>query len=221
MSRINCSRAGCRDVFHSYLVKDAEYDGDIEIPILKPENKIPNRLISFSKAINAKDFNQWVHFYEDDYKFERVWNNPQKYLPILQRFKGIITPDFSIYRDMPLIMQAWNTYRGKALGHWWQSKGLTVLPNVRAGDERSFSFCCLGIVPGGTICIGSHGCMKNREEREIFKRSLKAIIAKLTPSHIVVYGSIPNDIFSFCSKRGIIISQFDSEFAISRKEMHN
>ena len=62
-------------------------------------------MIAFSKAISSKDYEQWVHFYEDDHLFERLWNNPRKYLPILERFQGVILPDFSLYRDMPLVMQ--------------------------------------------------------------------------------------------------------------------
>lgn len=105
MSKINSTRSGCRDVFHSFLVSDATYDGDIEIPILRPTDKLPNRLISFSKAMRTDDYDQWVHFYEDDGGFERIWNRPNYYLPQLKKFNGVITPDFSLYRDMPLVMQ--------------------------------------------------------------------------------------------------------------------
>lgn len=105
MSAQNCTRSGCRDVFHAFLVKNAQYDGDLEIPCIKPETKIPIRLISFSKALHIADHESWVHFYEDDSAFERIWNKPNMYLSILKRFVGVITPDFSLYRDMPLVMQ--------------------------------------------------------------------------------------------------------------------
>ncbi len=219
MSKINSFRAGCRDVFHSYLVHDAKYDGDLEIPIIFPEFTLPNRLIAFSKALRTDDYDQWVHFYEDDGSFERVWNKPTTYLSTLKKFKGIITPDFSIYRDMPLVMQEWNTYRGKALGHWWQSNGMNVLPNVRAGDERTYSFCCNGVMPEGIICIGSHGCLRIREEREYFKKGLYEIVNRLHPLCIVVYGAAPNSVFGSYKKQGIHILQFDSDFALSRKEV--
>ena len=110
--------------------------------------------------MSTKDFDQWVHFYEYDYKFAAIWNNPCKYHSNLKKFRGVITPDFSLYRDMPLVMQQWNTYRGKALGHWRQSMGMNVLPNVRFADERSFSFCCDGVPKRSIICIGSHGNIK-------------------------------------------------------------
>ena len=53
-------------------MSDATYDGDIEIPILRPTDKLPNRLISFSNAIRTYDYAQCVHFSEDDGRFARV-----------------------------------------------------------------------------------------------------------------------------------------------------
>jgi len=217
MSKINSTRSGCRDVFHSFLVSDATYDGIIEIPVIEPVNQLPNRLISFSKAMNTVDYNQWVHFYEDDSGFERVWNRPNYYLPQLKKFNGVITPDFSLYRDMPLVMQQWNTYRGKALGHWWQSQGLVVLPNVRTADKRSFAFSCYGVPHGSPICIGTHGCLRIRKERELFKAGLSYVINELTPSHIVFYGSLPTDVIEICSASKVKVLRFPSEFALSRK----
>lgn len=216
MSKINCARSGCKDVFHSFLVSDAIYDGILEIPVIQPTQQLPNRLISFSKAMRTNDYDQWVHFYEDDFCFERVWNRPNYYLPQLKRFNGVITPDFSLYRDMPLVMQQWNTYRGKALGHWWQKNGIQVLPNVRTADERSFAFCCYGVPNNAPISIGTHGCLRIRRDRELFIAGLTYVINNLTPSHIVFYGAVPEDVMEICSVRKVKVLQFPSEFALSR-----
>ena len=220
MSKINSNRHGCTDVFRAFLVKNATYDGKLEIPVIYPEDKQPNRLIPFSKSLSTIDFNQWIHFYEDDVNFERIWNNPRKYLPLIKRFNGIITPDFSLYRDMPLVMQQWNTYRGKALGHWFQENGIKVIPNVRFGDERTYDFCCLGIQQGTTIAIGSYGCLGNKIDRSYFKKGLRTIIELLKPKAIIVYGSAPADIFSDCISNHIQIIQFESQFAQSRLTRH-
>ena len=81
------------------------------------------------------------HFFEDDYLFERLWRNPKIYLPILKQYNGVILPDFSLYRDMPLVMQLWNIYRSRAIGCWLQSNGIKVIPDVRFGDERTYHCC--------------------------------------------------------------------------------
>lgn len=217
MSAKNCTRSGCRDVFHSFLVNNARYDGELEIPCVKPESQIPVQLISFSKARYSTDFKAWVHFYEDDTAFECVWNHPRKYLPLLKRFSGVITPDFSLYRDMPLVMQQWNTYRGKAIGHWLQENGVAVIPNIRFSDERSYAFCCAGVEYGSTIALGSHGCVKFKAEREYFRRGIEFVVCKLHPKAVIVYGAAPESVFLPMRKQGVEILQFDSEFSVSRK----
>ena len=115
MSRINSARSGCKDVFRSFLVKNASYEGHLEIPRIEYGLYRPKKLIPFSKCISSSDYRCWVHFYEDDASFERIWNNPQKYLTVLKKYSGVICPDFSLYRDMPLVMQFWNIYRSRAI----------------------------------------------------------------------------------------------------------
>ena len=93
MTKINSNRSACKDVFNAFLVRDAEFDGTLEIPCIYSGNFKPQKLISFSKCISAREYDSWVHFYEDDAAFERLWKNPGKYLPILSRFEGVISPD--------------------------------------------------------------------------------------------------------------------------------
>lgn len=40
------------DVFNSFLVRDAEYSGYIELPKIKTSEKLPSELITFSKAMS-------------------------------------------------------------------------------------------------------------------------------------------------------------------------
>ena len=217
MSKINNTRSGCKDVFRSFLVKNATYDGSLEMPCINSVDAIPNKLTVFSKSIRSKDFNSFVHFFEDDVEFERIWNAPNRYLPILRKFDGVITPDFSLYRDMPLVMQEWNTYRSRAIGHWLQENGITVIPNIRFSDERSYAFCCDGVSKGGTIAVGSHGCVKINIERMYFERGLSEIIKTLEPKRIIVYGAAPDYIFDDYIKSGIEIIQYDSDCSSSQK----
>ena len=212
-----CTRNGCKDVFHAFLVKNATYDSLIEIPCLKKEISKPKKLIAFTKAIKSNDYDAWVHFFEDDVAFERLWNKPNTYLPILKKFKGVITPDFSVYRDMPLVMQYWNIYRSRAIGHWLQENGISVIPNIRFGDDRTFEVACAGISKYGVIAIGSHGCMKLLNERNYFKIGLEYVIEKLNPTTIIVYGTAPIEVFAHYKDMGIEILQFDSDFMQSRK----
>lgn len=219
MTKPNCERSGCKDVFNAFLVALAHYAGLFEFPIIEPTYWIPNKLISFSKAISAKDFDQWVHFYEDDALFERLWRNPKRYLPILQRFNGVILPDFSVYRDMPFVMQLWNIYRSRAIGFWLQQNSVKVIVNVRYGDRRTYRFCCDGVSRGCAIAIGSYGTLKCKDDRKYFTDGLAVVVRRLEPKTIIVYGAAPNEIFGKYRSMGIDIIVFESAFSISHKEV--
>ena len=212
MSKINSIRKGCKDVFNAFLVSCAVNAGFFEFPVIKPCYDIPNRLISFSKCISCSDYNYWVHFYEDDYLFERLWRNPKKYLSILQRYNGVILPDFSLYRDMPLVMQLWNIYRSRAIGFWLQTNGVKVIPNVRYGDYRTYKCCCDGLPQKAVISVGSHGTLKLLSDREIFAKGLDVVVKKLQPVAIIVYGSVPESIFQKYRNMGIAIYHFTSDY---------
>lgn len=209
------------DVFHAFLVENADYDGYYELPVIRTSDHLPDKVITFSKAMSKTwdDFDCWVVFYEHDRDFERLWSKPRQYLDKLKKFKGIISPDFSLYRNMPLIMQMWNTYRSRAIAVWLQNNGVEVIPNVRFGDERTFSFCFDGIEENKTVAVGTHGCIKRKEDKIFFKIGLARMVQRLSPKTIIVYGSAPDSIFKPYKDMGINIIAFESEFSKSRKQV--
>ncbi len=158
------------NVFNSELTQGAQFSDTHEFPILQRCAAVPNRLLPIDRAARTQDFAQWIHFYLHDCKFECVWNKPKQYENLLCRFEGVISPDFSLYRDMPLAMQIYNTYRSRVLAYWLQSKGQNVIPNIRWGDERTYAFAFEGIPQGCTqnrsplaSCVpdGLHGRCKH------------------------------------------------------------
>lgn len=209
------------DVFHSFLVEKADYDGYFELPKIRTSSQLPDRVITFSKAMARtwNDFDCWVMFYEHDVNFERLWHNPKQYLAKLKKFKGIISPDFSLYRNMPLCMQMWNTYRGRAIAVWLQNNGVEIIPNVRFNDERTYEFCFDGIEKFKTVAVGTHGCIKNRIDKDYFKDGLAEMVRRLSPRTIIVYGAAPDDIFKKYRDASINIMPFESEFSKSRKQV--
>lgn len=208
-------------VFRSFLVEHSNYSGWLELPAIKTSDLLPHKVITFSKAMrkNCSDFDSWVVFYEADKCFERLWNNPKQYISKLKRFQGVITPDFSIYRNMPLVMQMWNAYRSRALAAWMQDNDIQLIPNVRFGDERTYMFCFEGIEKKKTVAVGTYGCIQNHIDREYFRKGLAELIKPLTPNTIIVYGCAPEDIFSEWMHQGIHFIFFDCEHLSVRKQV--
>ncbi|MDO4850869.1 MAG: DUF4417 domain-containing protein [Actinomycetota bacterium] len=134
-----------------------------------------------------------------------------------KRFNGVILPDFSVYRDMPFVMQLWNIYRSRAIGFWLQTNGIKVIVNIRWGDKRTFRFCCDGVAKGYVIAVGTNGAIGNTDDRRYFTEGLAVVVKRIAPSIIVVYGSAPEDIFGKYRKAGIEIVQFDCETTSAHK----
>jgi len=201
MAKVNSQRGGCVDVFHASILKSAKYDGEFEFPVLREEHNVPRRLIPFSKAMQEKkDFNQWVCFYEDDFLFERIWNSPTRYVAHLSKFEGVITPDFSVYYDMPLSMQIWNIFRSRAIGAWLQAQGIRIIPNIRFGDERTFDCSCDGISKHSVIAIGTLGCLKVKSYRDTLEAGIAYAAERLQPETIVLYGTAPGNVADLKNK---------------------
>ncbi len=183
------------NVFRPFLVEKAEFVGKYDFPVLKATSSIATKAIPFDKANKEKDKNQWIHFYIDDYRFERIWSSPQKYLSIFKQFTGVIGPDFSVYTNMPLSMQIWNTYRNRSLSFWLQDKGIDLIPNIVWGKENSYEFCFDGIPKNSTVAISTNGCIGNKLDKYYFKKGFDKMIETVKPKTIVVYSNMPKDIF--------------------------
>jgi len=100
------SRAGRRrtrrcvidDGFNSELVETAFFDGVLEIPKLEAPKEVilPERLIPFTKRNSSVDFSETMMFYEHDVKFSGILQNPEGFIADFRRFRGIVSPDFSL-----------------------------------------------------------------------------------------------------------------------------
>jgi len=205
------------DVFKSELVKGARFSDKYEFPIIAKSENIATKAIPFDKAMTASNYKQWVHFYSHDYRFERVWNNPKRYLELFKKFDGIITPDFSLYRELPLAMQIWNTYRNRCIAYWLENNGVAVIPNVRWGDERTYDFAFEGLAPGGNFAVSTNGCIQNKTDRYYFKKGLEKMVDVLKPQTIVNYSQMPDDIFGRYRDMGINIVEIENHSLTVRR----
>ena len=164
-----------------------------EMPIIENNDFVPDSLLRFHCANTAKDFNTGIHFFTDDYRFERVWNKPEKYTELLKKFECILSPDFSLYLEMPLPMMVWNVYRSRFIGQYYQRQGIKVIPTIQWARENTFSFCFAGIPKGSIVAISTIGIKGTDEQKKIFQNGVDAMIETIEPSKILVYGGNVGD----------------------------
>ena len=72
--------------------------------IMKSEFPIGNiELIAWSDTRSNDTLNRkkGVHFFVDDYRFESVYRWPERSLEKLAQYRFVLTPDYSLYADMP------------------------------------------------------------------------------------------------------------------------
>lgn len=170
--------------------------GKYDIPQIQPENVDIRGLdwIPFNFAMSATDCEtKGLHFFVDDYQFQRVWNQPDRYVPILQKFGAVCAPDFSMYTDMPLAMQIYNHYRKHWLAAYWQLLGIHVIPTICWSTEESFDWCFDGEPENAIIAISSVGTQNRKESQELFETGCREAIKRLNPSQILWYGKCPEE----------------------------
>lgn len=183
------------------LLKSCTFAGTFQMPKVGAySGELPVKLKPFHETIHRKQVlmhigdrskcvnKEFVHFFLDDYQFERLWNAPERYLTTLCSYAGVLSPDFSLYRDMPLAMQIWNTYRNRVLAGWMQQHGIGVIPTVSWSDSSSYNFCFDGLPKYGTFAISTVGAQKNRNARRLFRDGFREFMRRCMPDTLVVYG---------------------------------
>ena len=187
------------------LVKGAVFEGKFQIPVIRaPEQiAIPKALCPFSMRDKVLENQFGLCFYENDIEFADIIRDPDSYVKKLKKFQAVISPDASLFWDAPFSAQVINKYRNHAIAHYLQKKGVYVIPNVRWGDERTYTtevfpepLAFMGFEKHSIVSIGSYGLVKTADEKKHFKSGLEAMLEYLKPEVVLVYGSMPKDIFT-------------------------
>ena len=159
-----------------------------QMPIIKNDNYIPEDLIGFNYAKTSENKHVGIHFYLDDYQFERIWNKPEEYVDILKQYDCILSPDFSLYMDMPMPMKIWNIYRSRQIGQYYQSMGIKVIPTLSWAEKETFEFAFKGIPKGSIVSVSTIGVKRDPEALKVWIEGMNAMIEEIEPKAILIYG---------------------------------
>lgn len=178
--------------------------GPEKIPALDPVvwPTSVRELVRFrDRPITASTGDSVVHFYASDDKLRSVLANPRKTLGRVQSFAAVITPDFSLYRNLPRHQRIFHTWSNRAVGALYQSHGIKVIPNIRWSSDEDFAFCFDGVPIGSTVAVSAHGCCARREDRAYFRRGLEEMMRQVEPATVIVHGPKPNSVFHVIEDR--------------------
>lgn len=166
-------------------------DGFYQIPVLRRSLYVPDGLIGFNYVKSQDAIHAGVHFFIDDYQFERIWNEPAVYIDMLMR-KGapcVLTPDFSLYTNMSRAVQIWNVYRSHLIGQIMADAGLEVIPTLQWAQPESYAFCFDGIEPGGSVAVSTVGVMRDELSKRLWIQGMQEALKRVKPKTILLYGS--------------------------------
>lgn len=195
--------------------------GPFDIPEILPIEADVTGLeaVGFNYMLGCKHPEDKVlHFFLDDYQFVRVWREPDKYLPYLQRFRYVIAPDFSLYTDHPKAVQIFNHYRKHWLARYWQDHGVNVIPCICWSDRSSFEWCFDGEPKNATVCVstiggfGNHGC-----NTQGWIDGYHEMHCQLTPCHVILFGKEYRETRCDCRTSVIRNEQLHRKMTLSEK----
>ena len=133
-----------------------------------------------------------VHFFLYDYRFERVWKNPDSDIEKLARYRAVLSPDFSMYLEMAPVMQLYNVFRNRWCGAYWASKGIRVIPTVNWGDESTFDFCFEGIEKGSVVAVSTYMASEHdnrQDQKDWFMAGYNEMLRRIEPEKIICYNT--------------------------------
>lgn len=176
-----------------YHMCDIDYKNltnEYQIPFLIEQSfdQIPTEAVAFSEINKVNEKNKIVHFFQEDKKIEAIWNNPYKYIPILQKFPCVIEPDFSVLLDMPKPIQIYNIFRTRLIGTLFQKNGINVIANISWAGKNSYDFCFDGVCKHSIIAVSTVGVSKNTYSRKFFQNGFIEMLKVIEPRKIIIYG---------------------------------
>lgn len=186
-------------------------DWPFDIPIIQPEEYIPCEWVGFNYAKGLSTFarpNKGIHFFLDDYQFERLWREPDAFVPRLLSFNAVMSPDFSMFTDYPKAIQIYNHYRKHWLAAYIQSFGQIVYPTICWSDKESYERCFDGEPHNATVAVSSVGTQANKEAKKLFLDGFDAMKERLQPKTILFYGNVPQE----CTGNIVEIKPFQNKF---------
>ncbi len=172
-----------------FLRNEFETEGRWGFPIIKKQQLDVNdiELISCSDVSKKDDRNlhKGVHFFVDDFRFETIYDHPEKALERYGKYRFLLTPDYSLYAEMDPWRQIESVGKARWVGAKWQANGKIVIPTVSWGLARSFEFCFDGIQKNSIVAVGMIGCKRNKAD---FLKGYYQMLTKIEPEAIICLG---------------------------------
>lgn len=163
---------------------------NLEVDIVNKE-KATGNLVKFSRRNYYKGDKSKaiICFYEWDENFDSFWYKTKEIAEELYKDKwySIITPNWSLFREDPIPLQLFNTFRSRYVGRYLQEIGFDVIPDVNFSDERSYDFCFLGIPENCKYISIQAQNLANKKDFKYFCKGFEKALEIIKPGNVIIY----------------------------------
>lgn len=131
-------------------------------------------------------------FYVDDQRFESIWNDAVSAIEKFkqQGFEGLFEPDFSMWWEMPMVVQFWNIYRSRWCARYWQEAGLKIIPSLKWSEKSSYEAAIAGYPK--QLKLASFQCRTLGKNIQNSLKGLKFICDSISIESLLLYGGSEN-----------------------------
>lgn len=182
------------DFFGNFYTLGADFTGKYKFPVLQQQRNLPDKMaLPINYMLSTQNLNDnWFHCFVGDKQFNRFWYSFDKYIPYLKSVGGIISTDFSIYRNDDEDIQIRNIYRNRVMAYAMQKVNPNTIPTAGFGAENTWNWCFDGLPFHSTVAITTNGTLTDPEAQRLFVGGVDALVQTVKPYALVICGNYPN-----------------------------
>ena len=178
-------------------------DNDFEVPSLRLDMaastfEIPFVCFGEQKRTFKMNGTGTLHFYTDDYRFNSVYEHPEK---ILQHNpNNIVEPNFSLFNETPIAFGLQAIYKKRTIARQMQEQGIKVFVDLNVAN-KFYAYNLLGVPMGyNAFCTRGYEDRMNALE---FEYAIAQKVANGNNLTFVVYGG-GERVKEWCKGKGVI-----------------
>ena len=178
-------------------------DNDFEVPSLRLDMaastcEIPFVCFGEQKRTFKMNGTGTLHFYTDDYRFNAVYEHPEK---ILQHNpNNIVEPNFSLFNENPIAFGLQAIYKKRTIARQMQEQGIKVFVDLNVAN-KFYAYNLLGVPMGyNAFCTRGYEDRMNALE---FEYAIAQKVANGNNLTFVVYGG-GERVKEWCKGKGVI-----------------
>ena len=168
--------------------------GNAQMPVLSAVHVKPGvtGMQAFTKpAPTPLRSSMLLHGFVADERLRSLIRYPARYLHLAANYRAVVTPDLSMRPGMPLHERIHSAWLNRAVGAFFQDRGLPVIPNLRWAQLVDLDYVLDGLPESAAIAISCQTILREHQGREVFEKGMHIVLNTIRPSQVFCYGTMP------------------------------